>query len=89
MDEILRPFLLPFYRQHPRHARFLQDNAPPHRAHATHDCPNARNNAQLDRPWPEMSPNLNLIENLWVIMGTNILNHLNPPKYVQEMEAAL
>ena len=50
MDEILGLVPLPFYRQHPHHAHFLQDNAPPHRAHATQDWLNARNIAQLDRP---------------------------------------
>ena len=37
MNEILGLVFLPFYRQHQGHSRFLQDNAPPHRAHATKD----------------------------------------------------
>ena len=43
MNEILGPVLLPFYRQHPRHAHFLQDNAPctrhPGLAERPHHCP--------------------------------------------------
>ena len=89
MDEILGPVLLPFYRQNLRHARCLQDNAPPHRAHATQDWLNARIPAHLDRPWPAKSPDWNPIENLWLIMGTYIRNHLNPETNVHEMMAAL
>ena len=88
MDEILGPVLLPFYRQHLRHAHFLQDNAPPHRAHATQDWLNARNTAQLGRLWPANSPEWTPIENMWEIMGTNIRNRLNPKTNVQEMGAA-
>ena len=43
IHEVLAPVLLPFYRRHPRHAHFLQDNAPPHRAFATRDWLTAHN----------------------------------------------
>ena len=81
--------LNPLYMRHPRHKHFLQDNAPPYRAFATRDCLDTHIINLLGCPCPAKSPEHNVIENPWGIMGTNIRARDNPATNLQEMQVAL
>ena len=70
-DETLAVGLLPFPNQHNNQMQFMQDNASPHRVHATRDW---LQNHSIDvfGPWPSKSPDMNPIEKLWAQMENAI-----------------
>ena len=70
-DEALAVGLLPFLNQHNNQMQFMQDNASPHRAHATRDWLQ-NHNIDVFGPWPSKSPDMNPIENLWAQMENAI-----------------
>ena len=70
--EILRDILLPHARRSfGRHAwRFVQDNAPCHRAIVVKTFLSTSGVVALD--WPANSPDLNPIENLWAVVAQRV-----------------
>ena len=80
VDEILRPFALPFMARHSG-AIFQQDNATPHTARISVDCLRAVDTV----PWPARSPDLSPIEHVWDMLGRQI----RAPRNVADLEQQL
>lgn len=62
--QVLQPYVVPFL-QNPENTAdiFVQDNAPPHRAHVTQEF--LRDNAVETLAWPSLSPDMNPVEHMW------------------------
>lgn len=84
-DEILRPHVVPFVRQH--HLTFQQDNARPHVARVCRDFLATQNIVPID--WPPYSPDLSPIEHLWDELDRRIRNRRNPPNTLPQLANAL
>ena len=77
-NEALAVGLMPFLNQHNNQMQFMQDNASPHRAHATRDWLQ-NHNIDVFGPWPSKSPDMNPIENLWAQMENAIRRRQHKP----------
>ena len=71
IDRILRPVVVPMFRQRPGLA-FLQDNARPHTARLTRDF--LANNYVKALPFPAYYPDYNPIEHMWNVLGRRLRN---------------
>ncbi len=68
---LLQRALLPYvYEKHDNDYIFQQDNAPCHSANLTHEC--FEENGVTFMDWPSLSPDLNLIENVWSEMARQV-----------------
>ena len=82
IDEVLRPVVVPMFRQRPG-LTSQHDNARPHVAHVTR---NFLNNNNIDvLQWPANSPDCNPIEHIWDVLG----QRYPQPRNVQELTDAL
>ncbi|UYV74872.1 hypothetical protein LAZ67_12001574 [Cordylochernes scorpioides] len=81
VDDILRPFLLPFLSHHPG-LTFQQDNDRPHTARVTMDCLQSCRNL----PWPARSPDLSPIENIWDVMRRRLQPSRNVDYLARRLE---
>ncbi len=86
-QEILEHFMLPSADQLFKDADFIfqQDLAPAHTAESTKSWLNYHGVGVLD--WPENSPDLNPIENLWAFVKRKMRN--KRPKNADELKAAV
>ncbi|GFU08417.1 transposable element Tcb2 transposase [Trichonephila clavipes] len=80
VHDILQPHVFPLLQRLPR-ATFLQDNAQPYTARVSQDC--LRTVTTL--PWPDRSPDLSLIEQIWDHLGRRV----GHPTSLKELEARL
>ena len=69
INQILQPEAVPFLQRH-RPAILMHDNARPHVARICLQFLN-RNNVNV-LPWPAVSPDMNLIENIWDYLGRKV-----------------
>lgn len=90
IDNVLRPVVVPFLRQHP--GLLMQDNARPHTARLTQNYL-ARHNVNV-LPWPACSPDMNPIEHIWDLLGrrarrNHVINNIRDLTFalVQEWNA--
>ena len=81
---MLRDYLLPKYSAG---KLFLQDNAPSHKSHDTVQWIQDNNISLL--PLPAYSPDLNIIENVWGIMTSNIFKHGRQFTDLHEFECSI
>ncbi len=86
-QDILEQFMLPSADQLFKDADFIfqQDLAPAHTAKSTQRWLNDHGVSVLD--WPENSPDLNPIENLWCIVKRKMTN--KRPKNADELKATV
>ena len=86
--DIIRNNLLPFARQTYRDNFILiQDNATPHKARRTMEFL-AQEQVEVMH-WPQMWPDMNIIERVWDYLGLQIRGMDNPPTTVPELRLAL
>ena len=88
INDILHPHLLPFLARHRNNLVFQQDNAPAHRAFATHTFLQ-QNNVRVMTPWPALSPDLNVIEHLWDKIDKDIRSLRPPPTTIPQLQQSL
>ena len=68
-----------------RNTMFMQDNDPKHKADKTIKFLHEKKLKVID--WPAQSPDLNPLENLWVIVKQRVYNFPNPSKNKDELWA--
>ncbi|GFT14349.1 MPN domain-containing protein CG4751 [Trichonephila clavipes] len=66
---------------------FMDDNARPHRASIVDKCLQSEDITRMD--WPAYSPDLNLIEHVWDMLGRRIAARQPPPTCLPELQRAL
>ncbi|GFU47340.1 transposable element Tcb1 transposase [Trichonephila clavipes] len=66
---------------------FMDDNARPHRANIVDECLQSEDITRMD--WPAYSPDLNLIERVWDILGRRVAARQSPPTCLPELRRAL
>ncbi|GFY22066.1 transposable element Tcb1 transposase [Trichonephila clavipes] len=66
---------------------FMDDNDHPHRASIVDECLQSEDITRMD--WPAYSPDLNLIEHVWDMLGRRIAARQPPPTCVPELRRAL
>ncbi|GFV42963.1 DDE_3 domain-containing protein [Trichonephila clavipes] len=66
---------------------FMDDNACPHRANIVDECLQSEDITRMDRP--AYSPDLNLIEHVWDMLGRRIAARQPPPTCLPELRRAL
>ncbi|GBM88616.1 hypothetical protein AVEN_174350-1 [Araneus ventricosus] len=66
---------------------FMDDNARPHRANIVDECLQSEDITRMD--WPAYSPDLNLIEHVWNMLGRRIAARQPPPTCLPELRRAL
>jgi transposase len=87
--DVLQPVVVPHLDNHPLATRpvYMDDNARPHRSRAVTDY--LQSEAVTSVPFPAMSPDLNLIEHIWDMLGRRIQAREPPLKNIRQLEAAL
>lgn len=65
----------------------MDDNARPHRSRAETSLPQTE--AVMTLPWPAMSPDQNLLEHVWYILGRRLQAQTPPVHTLPQIEAAL
>ncbi|GFU99689.1 transposable element Tc3 transposase [Trichonephila clavipes] len=85
-DEVLEPYVRLFRGAVGPDFIFMDDNAPCHRA-VLIDFLEMENIQRLS--WPVNSPDLNLIEHVWDMLGRQIAALSRPPSSVTELKRAL
>ena len=80
---------LAHFDNHPLATRPLQmdDNTRPHRSQAETSLPQTE--AVIILPWPAMSPDQNLLEHVWYILGRRLQAQTPPVHTLPQIEAAL
>ncbi|GFV98985.1 transposable element Tcb1 transposase [Trichonephila clavipes] len=66
---------------------FMDNNARPHRANIVDECFQSEDITRMD--WPEYSPDLNLKEHVWDMLGRRIADRRPPPICLPELRRAL
>ncbi|GFT74438.1 transposable element Tcb1 transposase [Trichonephila clavipes] len=66
---------------------FMHDNARPHRVNIVDECLQSEDITLMD--WPAYSPDINLIEHVWVVLGRRIAARQPPPTCLTEFWRAL
>ena len=87
-DQIINGIIRPHFIAHPNeNFIFVDDNAPVHRAHVVQ---RALADAGIPRmEWPANSPDLNIIEHAWEMLGRAIQNRNPPIQTIQDLRAAI
>ena len=77
IDQILRPVIVPYARNHGPHFQLMDDNARPHRANIVTNFLAAEH---INRflPWPAISPDMNPLEHCWDQLGRAVNERVQP-----------
>lgn len=87
-DEIVLNAIVPHINAHPdRNLILVQDNAPVHKARVTLEALQNHGVACMD--WPAISPDLNVIEHAWDIIGRALNNRQPAIQNIQELRRAI
>lgn len=87
ITEVLEPHVLPLAYGIEDNFLLIQDNARPHVANVTRQYLEEVEVACID--WPARSPDLNVIEHVWDMLGRRLRARLHRPDNLQELSAAL
>ena len=86
-DDHLAPFVVPYAGSIGENFILMDDNARTHRARVVNDFLQEQGIIRME--WPEYSPDLNPIENLWDIIGARVRNSREPPRTLNDLRQAV
>ena len=87
-DEIVMNCILPHMQAHPEWNMILvQDNAPVHTARVTREALQEHGIPVMD--WPANSPDLNIIEHAWDMIGRALEQHEPPIQTIPQLQQAI
>ena len=87
IDQVINPYIVPFFRGNTANFTFMDDNARPHRAIIVRNRVQQAGIQTMD--WPSRSPDLNPIEHAWDELGRRLNDRPSAPANLVQLQQAL
>ena len=87
IDQVINPYVVPFFRGNRANFTLMDDNARPHRAIIVRNRLQQAGIQTMD--WPSRSPDLNPIEHAWDELGRRLNNRAHRPVTLAQLGQAL